>query len=1050
MVLCGGHRKERVHTTGVSNRTASMLVTGPINFDGTMRSTLPSKMSYINETQVPMTSTGDGNRDLGLRLPGHDYRQPKSDPRETRRLLRETKEMEATLKQQTLDATIPVLKATNKDGTMMEQVRTSKQKGHKPAPRWNPRHWYEAPAYEQVPLQKDEGCTWNSMESQKVQGEIKGQDRLFRTVRRPEDVSTPKSEVGRPHPLDYDRNEYYPGRSQIDAVVEEPGNDFQVRPVNLPDFYNPPPEDTDSVARMQRLREVIKQRYAGRPRLMGVFKSCSLRKPGYVFPRDLRQVFDQMGIKVSEPECDMLVKAVDKDAKGAATFEEFADLIYGPRVVIGGAKHEPQERHVRHVTKTLVDNLISSGQTLGKAFCELDPERKYMISKEQFANALGTACNHISNQAVDFLWASQFPGQEGRNCDHEVIDWRGFMGQLAHFSHDNRQPTPCCVQGRKRQYDLLQRTVPLTNGFLEDMDLNRPDQNADDEVHIVADQLVHRSTNLHSKPRDAAMLTEHYVDVLRTKALRVERALPQRVPKARLKELLKNRDCVHQDDLIDMIVNEIEAPRQQDSLAAQEPIYMSSGADVMTLDPAQLAAQEQAGAGSPSSSKARPPVDDGGGYPPPASLKIVRGDVEAYVATQRHNRDYEVDVKQFIDNVYRPTDEKKAIEYVNDGLNRALRGNRPPRERPQNLEVQRYSNYWQARHVMEALQDAIAEVENSNGGKVKASKMFKRLDIDNDGYLTLSDLRTACEKFKIPNTSADLHAAFTELDKHDNGSVDIGEFTRNYEVHQGNLLDNMMKPIKSVYHEGGVEFGGPVQEKIDAREKEIMDNHIQNSGGYPGGYPMPASPMPAGSEASRSHSEPPGKSSSRNGLAKTMPPGTGNSQNSQMSRTGASIASGKSTPLIYETHVDRMMGRGRVSDVIRSRFNAWKPGKEELYTSLAKTRYGMTIYPDTRHITEPSVPLCAHGMSDAERFKTTNNVRSLFATPDCRDPQAEDTMRKHARNEYRVEKIRHRQREFAERCWAANEAANQFDEMKVARKALNLLNYERKCHMACA
>ena len=27
-------------------------------------------------------------------------------------------------------------------------------------------------------------------------------------------------------------------------------------------------------------------------------------------------------------------------------------------------------------------------------------------------------------------------------------------------------------------------------------------------------------------------------------------------------------------------------------------------------------------------------------------------------------------------------------------------------------------------------------------------------DFDNDGYLSLSDLRSACDKFKIPNSSA--------------------------------------------------------------------------------------------------------------------------------------------------------------------------------------------------------------------------------------------------------------------------------------------------------
>eukprot|EP00930_Biecheleria_cincta_P042743 TRINITY_DN29411_c0_g1_i1.p1 TRINITY_DN29411_c0_g1~~TRINITY_DN29411_c0_g1_i1.p1 ORF type:complete len:1064 (-),score=208.46 TRINITY_DN29411_c0_g1_i1:53-2995(-) len=978
-----------------------------------------------------------GHSDYAPKLPGHDYRMPKSDPRETQRIRREQKTAEMTATQAAKDAIVPVLTATSKDGTRVADTqRPAKQKGHKAPPRWNPRHWHEAPAYEQAPLQKDEGTTWNSMESHKIQGEIKGHDRLFRTVRRPEDVGTPASDApGRKHPLNSDKDEYYPGRSLIDAVSEEPGNDFQVRPVNLPDFYNPPPMDSDSTSRMQRLREVIKQRYAGRPRLIGVFRACSLRKPGYVFPRDLKQVFDQMGIKTNDGECEMLIKAVDRDNKGAVSFEEFADLIYGPKISVGGHSHEPQERHVRHVTKNLVEQLISNGQILGKAFCELDPERRYEIGKQQFANALGTACNHMSSQAVDFLWAAQFPGQEGANLENKAIDWRDFMSQLAHFSHDNRAPTPCTVQGRKRQYDLLQRTAPITGGYLEDVDLNRPDQNAEDQVHIVADHLVHRSTDLPNKPRDAAMLTEHYVDVLRSKALRVERALPQQLSKTRLRELLKDRETVHQDELIDMLVHELERPGLQNSLPPQEPIY-SSQADVMTLGRGSAPSTDL------NSSQPVQAQEDGsrGGYPAPTSLKLVRGDIEAYVATQKHNRDHEVDVNQLISNIYLPHDEKKAIEYVNDGFNRALRGNRPPRERPPDAEAPRYENYWQARYIMEALTDAIAGVENSNGGKVKPSKMFKRIDFDNDGYISISDLRSACEKYKVPNTSADLHALFSQLDKDDKGSVEIGEFTRNYEVHQGSLLDAMMRPIKSVYHEGGVELGGPVQEKIDANMREIEErerNQAARSSSVPASMGL----------QQEAHSPPP----SQMGLAATLPPPTGGSRSSrsQMSRTGDSIAgSGYNTP-IYESQVNMLLsGKARVSDVMRARYSVWKPDKSELYTAMPKTRFGMTVYPDTRHISEPSVPLCSHSMADSERFKTTNNAMSLFATPDHQNPQAEDTMRKHARNEFRVERIRARQRDFAERCWAANEAAQQFDELKVARKALNLLNYERKCHMA--
>lgn len=1034
-------RKERVHGMGDSNRAPSWCPQdGPIDFDSSMRSAMPGKMTYKMDVQVPaMTSTGAGNTDFHPRLPGNDYRMPKSDPRETQRIRREAKTAELAATQAANNTTVPVLTYTSKDPTRMAETnkRPTRQKGHKPPPRWNPRHWYEAPV--EAPLQKDEGSTWNSMESHRMQGEIKGQDRLFRTVRRPEDVGTPASDApGKKHPLSFDKDEYYPGRSLIDAVCEEPGNDFQVRPVHLPDFYNPPPMDSDATSRMQRLREVIKQRYAGRPRLIGVFRSCSLRKPGYVFPKDLKQIFDQMGIKTNEPECEMLIKAVDRDSKGAVSFEEFADLIYGPKIGMGGHRHEPQERHVRHVTRTLVEQLISNGQTLGKAFCELDPERRYEIGKHQFANALGTACNHMSSQAVDFLWAAQFPGQEAANLENKAIDWRDFMSQLAHFSHDNRAPTPCTVQGRKRQYDLLQRTAPLTGGYLEDVDLNRPGQNADDTVCIVADHLVHRSTDLDHKPREAAMLTEHYVDVLRNKALRVERALPQQLSKKRMKELLKDRSTVHQDELIDLLVHELDRPGLQNSLPPQEPIY-SSQADVMTLG--------RSGAPSENLDSSQPvqAQEDGtrGGYPAPTSLKLVRGDIEAYVATQRHNRDHEVDVKQLIENVYLPADEKKAIEYVNDGFNRALRGNRPPRERPPDLEVPRYENYWQARYIMEALTDAIATVENSNGGKVKPSKMFKRMDFDGDGYLSMSDIRNACEKFKIPNTSADLHALFSQLDKNDKGSIEIGEFTRNYEVHQGSLLDSMMQPIKSVYHEGGVELGGPVQEKIQAKMREIEEKeHAQ---------------------AARSSSVPPSmgldfdqggfeESQQQQGFAATLPPRTGGSDKSSrshMSRTGHSIAgSGYSNSPIYESQVNMLSGKARVSDVMRARYSVWKPDKSELYTAMPKTRFGMTVYPDTRHISEPSVPLCSHSMPDAERFKTTNNAMSLFATPDHQNSQAEDTMRKHARNEFRVERIRSRQRDFAERCWAANEAAQQFDELKVARKALNLLNYERKCHMA--
>merc|ERR1719506_1108048 len=521
-------------------------------------------MKYTSDLHVPAAITGTGNRDFHPKLPGHDYRHPGADPIATKKELKDS-QMMATQEKMIAEAskiqTLTVPAMIGKD----DEERKPRQQGQKPATRWNDGKFFEHSKHEQVPLMKDQNDTWNSMESMKVQGEIKGQDRLMRTVRHPREVGTPQSDVpGGRHPLNYDREEYYPGRDLIDAKSDLPGNDYQVRPVHLP-----------------------------------VFQNCALTKSGYIFPNDMMQVLDQMGIKVSDRECQMLVKSVDKDQKGAVTFEEFADLIYGSSVNVGGSAHEPQERHVRHVTKTLVDDLIHNGQMLGKAFCEIDPERIYKISKAQFANALGTACNHISKQAVDFLWAAQFPGKDSGHdtLDRKTIDWRSFMSQLAHFAHDQRPPTPCCVQGRKRQYDLLQRTAAITGGSLEDVDLNRPEQNADDDVTIIADKLVHRHTDLLHHPREAAFMTEPFVEHIRIKADRTSRALPKRLPENRLRQLLKNRETVHQDELVEMICHELERPGYQDALARQAPVYANNsygGVDVMTLDPQSFEAQQLA------------------------------------------------------------------------------------------------------------------------------------------------------------------------------------------------------------------------------------------------------------------------------------------------------------------------------------------------------------------------------------------------------------------------------------------------------------------------
>jgi Ca2+-binding EF-hand superfamily protein len=1003
-------------------------------------------MGYHMDVQVPVSNNGARNQDFHPMLAGHDFRQPAA---ETKAM----KKSSGSLKK-TKDASLEVSLESPPVTLMEPKVADnppdrSRQKGFKAAPRWNPKWWFKHPDLEQHPNQKEHGETWNHRESEKVQGTVKAQDRLMRSVRRPEHCGTP-SEDGRTHPLDYDNEQYYPERDMIDGIDDQPSNDFQVRAVNLPDFYNPPPPESDSRHRMTRLREVLRQRYGGRPGLLAVFKNYALTKSGYIFPKDLQTVLDQMGIKTAEAECQMLITAVDKDLKGAVTFDEFADMIYGSDVEIGGQIFQSQERHVRHVTKSLVDMLVHRGPSLGKAFCEIDPERRYEINKVQFANALSTASNHISKQAIDFLWAAQFPGENNGfdMCEDRTVDWRSFMSQLAKFANEHRVPTPCCIQGRKRQYDLLQRSAALTGGELQELDLNRPDQDAEDEVAVVADQLVHKSRTLPNLPRDCAFLTPHYVEFIRTKAGRTEGALKNRIPEWRLRQLLANRTAVQEDELIDLIDGELQYPTQVPPLNASAPLYKiqesvadNYGADVLTLEPqnamqgpppaedhdAQIAALNFGPSiSSPRNSVLKESI--------PAYLKLSKGDIESYVSTQRMNKAGEVDVEQFLFEVYRPACEKTTVEEVNDGLNRQLRLNPPPRERPPNSEEPRYENYWQARYMMELINDSLMAVEVSNGGKLKPSKAFKRLDTDGDGHVTLTDLQHACDKYKIPYTNADLHAVFSALDKTDVGSIDIGEFTRNYEVHQGNLLDNLQKPIYGAIHEGGTMNGGPLLEKEAARHRELEGNSMQTPPGLDGGYPPKAGGSPTGSQKSAGSAEIRSISAPRSAL----------------SAAGEMMAMNTSIPVGGLEYGPGMpSGGARITDVIRSRTDRWKPQKSELFTTMPPNRFSSTIFPDTRHITEPSVPLSGAFLPDAERFKTTNATMSIFSVPDYRTPQQADSLKKNAQNEFRVERVRQRQREFTERCHVANEASREFEEKKIARKAMNQLNYERRVRMAC-
>ena len=46
----------------------------------------------------------------------------------------------------------------------------------------------------------------------------------------------------------------------------------------------------------------------GRPSLLKVFKNFAATKPGFIFPADIQDVLAQMGVVMSDRECELLIQ----------------------------------------------------------------------------------------------------------------------------------------------------------------------------------------------------------------------------------------------------------------------------------------------------------------------------------------------------------------------------------------------------------------------------------------------------------------------------------------------------------------------------------------------------------------------------------------------------------------------------------------------------------------------------------------------------------------------------------------------------------------------
>ncbi|CEL99701.1 unnamed protein product [Vitrella brassicaformis CCMP3155] len=817
------------------------------------------------------------------------------------------------------------------------------------AEKWSPKHWHSDPECFREPLERDTpgSPVWNSSASSKQARRGKHYDRLMRTCASPEEAEEPteqdedrsKKELTRF--VDYASGiEGEPGEDE--GEDEEAFDDWQIRLRALPEFSKisvlkgREEERKVDINRTKTLRKMLRERYAGRQKLAGVWFANTDRAPGYMLPQDLQDLVDKMGVQASLAECRTLIAAVDRDDKGAATFSEFNHLIFSTQLPLephkgaAGAQGSFNHRQARNLIRTLTAKLGA----MPREFWQVDVNDEGHITLPQFDTALKRAVKGLSCEAVDWLWhkalqlqkrekaepgitvaqgkkalraslthpdldeaeqaqQQQQEGEEGSSPregqlpsavssgadEHATLDWRGFLKTIAAYEHMHRPLTPPTIQSELSVKRLIDRTLPVTTVAPQLLDVLE-DDSKNKEVKLVGGKLTTKTLETSWKPQDCGMKTLNYVEQLRLKAWRCKRALQQALPESMLKSILQDKPLIKRSDLEKIIVQEVKKIKRkltQDMLPdgagtaqaettrppAEElrPPAESEFGNVIRIDSAEgltesqrkrlvplpvgatLAPKEGALARivspgySPSRAEAgtikekamayRPELEEAllanrgsgamgfdhpltvnfkGGGVKPVDTYLAPSDIQAFLVTQKANKHDEIDVRDLVNNLYhRTAGGYREDHQYQDALEPSLRQLRP-HAMPVGGEVSQRDagaspapTYLHPRmqRLMAALQDAVAEKKRASDA-AKPSKMFRRLNMDGDGYVDLEDLTRAAQQYKIAAAPEDLRDLMHALDESHNGSVDIGEFTRNFQVVEGSWGDKMRKTARVV------------------------------------------------------------------------------------------------------------------------------------------------------------------------------------------------------------------------------------------------------------
>ncbi|GAB66652.1 hypothetical protein PCYB_094360 [Plasmodium cynomolgi strain B] len=341
---------------------------------------------------------------------------------------------------------------------------------------------------------------------------------------------------------------------------------------------------------------------------------------------------------------------------------------------------------------------------------------------------------------------------------------------------DNKIKYSWCVlksnlncEGEEINYKEFSSFINLKGGNDENSYVNK----------IVCSKLKNKMLKYNFNPEDVKLKTINYIDNVRLKASEFSKQFKEIISERELADLFKGKDKIKIDEL-EKYVMEIIEERGKD---IPHPRGGQSGPN------SDYSSQE-------SENKSKGTKKQEG---------LTNFNMKAYISTLLTNKDHEVSVDHFIQNLnidYEMLNsQNKSIKDAYDFYSRNI----PPSEVVGELYAEELNKeeIKRAKFLIEEIDYSVRNNFKSNylGTKKEKNKMdsqvsylsiyeiFKHLDVDKDSYITKEDLHKSFQKLKIKDISnTDVNILLKYIDTEKKGFINVNDFLSNYQLEEKSML----------------------------------------------------------------------------------------------------------------------------------------------------------------------------------------------------------------------------------------------------------------------